>query len=57
MRRVLFLAIPGLVVLVILVGVSAIAMLHGYEVALPGRVLGFPRDHAAHPAFQTEWWY
>jgi predicted secreted hydrolase len=26
-------------------------------VALPGRVFNFPRDHAAHPAFQTEWWY
>jgi len=57
MRRVLFLAVPGLVVLIILVSVSALAMLRGYEVALPGRVLNFPRDHAAHPAFQTEWWY
>jgi predicted secreted hydrolase len=41
----------------VLVGVSALAMLRGYEVALPGRVFNFPRDHAAHPAFQTEWWY
>jgi predicted secreted hydrolase len=57
MRRVLFIAVPGLVVLVVLVGVSAVAMLRGYEVALPGRVFNFPRDHAAHPAFQTEWWY
>jgi predicted secreted hydrolase len=57
MRRVLLIAIPALVVLIMLIGVSAIAMLRGYEVALPGRVLGFPRDHAAHPAFQTEWWY
>jgi predicted secreted hydrolase len=57
MRRSLFLAVPGLVLLALLVSVSAIAMLRGYEVALPGRVLRFPRDHAAHPAFQTEWWY
>ena len=57
MRRMLFIAIPSLVLFGILVGVSAIATLRGYEVALPGRVLSFPRDHAAHPAFQTEWWY
>jgi predicted secreted hydrolase len=57
MRRSMVLAVPGLVVLAILASVSALAMLRGYEVALPGRVLGFPRDHAAHPAFQTEWWY
>lgn len=23
----------------------------------PGLVLSFPRDHGAHPAFRTEWWY
>ncbi|WP_457349596.1 lipocalin-like domain-containing protein [Sphingomonas sp. UYP23] len=23
----------------------------------PGIVLRFPRDHGAHPAFRTEWWY
>jgi predicted secreted hydrolase len=57
MRRMLLIAIPALGVFVILVGVSAIATLRGYEVALPGRVLSFPRDHAAHPTFQTEWWY
>jgi predicted secreted hydrolase len=57
MRRVLFIAIPGLIVVLLIVGVSALATLRGFEVALPGRVLSFPRDHAAHPAFQTEWWY
>lgn len=25
--------------------------------ALPGYVYAFPRDHAAHPEYQTEWWY
>jgi predicted secreted hydrolase len=57
MRRVFFIVIPAFVVLVILVGVSALATRRGYELALPGRVLNFPRDHAAHPTFQTEWWY
>jgi predicted secreted hydrolase len=57
MRRLLFIAIPGLIVVLLIVGVSAIATLRGFEVALPGRVLSFPHDHAADPAFQTEWWY
>jgi predicted secreted hydrolase len=25
--------------------------------ALPGYVYEFPKDHAAHPKFRTEWWY
>ena len=25
--------------------------------ALPARTLVFPRDHGAHPDFQSEWWY
>ena len=25
--------------------------------AMPGYTFGFPRDHASHPAFRTEWWY
>lgn len=57
MRRLLFIAIPALVLISVLVGVSAVATLSGFELALPGRVLNFPKDHAAHPAFQTEWWY
>jgi len=56
MRRVLLIAMPGLVVIILILGVSAIATLRGFEIALPGRVFSFPRDHAAHPAFQTEWW-
>ncbi len=28
-----------------------------YRPALPGWRYEFPRDHASHPAFQTEWWY
>jgi predicted secreted hydrolase len=28
-----------------------------FAYALPGRPIEFPRDHASHPEFQTEWWY
>jgi len=28
-----------------------------FRPALPGYQFSFPRDHGAHPAFQTEWWY
>ena len=30
---------------------------HTFRLALPGYVYEFPRDHAAHPEFRTEWWY
>ncbi|MGQ4807808.1 hypothetical protein NKDENANG_01168 [Candidatus Entotheonellaceae bacterium PAL068K] len=29
----------------------------GFKRAVPGYTLSFPADHAAHPAYQTEWWY
>lgn len=28
-----------------------------YPPVLPGLPLSFPRDHGAHPAWRTEWWY
>lgn len=28
-----------------------------YKRALPGYTWQFPRDHGAHPAYKTEWWY
>ncbi|HSD40586.1 MAG TPA: carotenoid 1,2-hydratase [Burkholderiales bacterium] len=28
-----------------------------YPPVTPGHALQFPRDHGAHPAFRTEWWY
>jgi len=28
-----------------------------YHIAVPGYHYQFPRDHFAHPEFQTEWWY
>ncbi len=28
-----------------------------FQTPQPGRAFRFPRDHGAHPEFQTEWWY
>ncbi len=28
-----------------------------FQMVRPGVQLRFPRDHAAHPAYRTEWWY
>ena len=28
-----------------------------FAAVVPGRALTFPRDHGAHPAYRTEWWY
>ena len=30
---------------------------NGYPDVTPGHALEFPRDHGAHPAYRTEWWY
>lgn len=48
--------------LALLVGMALLmvgseAALLGFKQALPGYTLSFPADHAAHPAYQTEWWY
>ncbi|HMA08041.1 MAG TPA: carotenoid 1,2-hydratase [Ramlibacter sp.] len=43
-RRSLLLAAPGLAAA-------------GTAWSLPSAHLQFPRDHGAHPAFRTEWWY
>lgn len=29
----------------------------GFRLAVAGRPLVFPRDHASHPEYATEWWY
>jgi predicted secreted hydrolase len=29
----------------------------GFRLAVPPYAFAFPADHAAHPAFRTEWWY
>jgi predicted secreted hydrolase len=28
-----------------------------FKIPQPGRIFKFPRDHGAHPAYKTEWWY
>lgn len=34
-----------------------LALAFQYKAALPGYQYQFPRDHASHEAFKTEWWY
>jgi len=50
MKRRAFLASP----LLLAAGAAAATR---YPAVLPGVPLSFPRDHGAHPAFRTEWWY
>ena len=50
MRRRAFLAAP-------LALLARAAVADGYPDVVAGRALEFPRDHGAHPAFRTEWWY
>ncbi len=45
----------GLLVLLLVAPVSAAPF--AYRQALPGYRFEFPRDHASHEAFRTEWWY
>lgn len=45
---------PAVLLLLWLTSESALL---GFKRALPGYTLTFPTDHAAHPDFQTEWWY
>ena len=45
----------GLVMMVALLGTLQAG--DGFRLALPGYRFEFPRDHFAHPDFQTEWWY
>jgi len=50
MKRRAFLASP----LALVAGGASAAQ---YPAVVPGVALAFPRDHGAHPAFRTEWWY
>jgi predicted secreted hydrolase len=51
------LAILGLGAINILPQGLAASPILAYEQALPGYEYQFPRDHAAHPSYKTEWWY
>ena len=50
MRRRAFFASP---LLLVAAGIDAV----DYAPVLPKAALAFPRDHGAHLAFRTEWWY
>ena len=52
----IFLSILFAVVLLTL-PVSSASSSPEYQRALPGYTYQFPRDHASHPSFKTEWWY
>ncbi|MEB3220753.1 MAG: lipocalin-like domain-containing protein [Candidatus Sericytochromatia bacterium] len=47
----------GIGVVAAVLALAAPAAAGGFRPALPGYSYAFPRDHAAHPAFRTEWWY
>ncbi|HYM80677.1 MAG TPA: lipocalin-like domain-containing protein [Candidatus Limnocylindria bacterium] len=51
MRRVAWLTLAALVI------AAAPRTPDGYRMAVPSYRFEFPRDHASHPAFRTEWWY
>lgn len=36
---------------------AAMATAQQWQLALPGYLYQFPRDHFSHPEYQTEWWY
>lgn len=51
-------AVAGIMLLAWCLSLSEVkAALLGFQQALPGYTWSFPADHAAHPAYRTEWWY
>jgi predicted secreted hydrolase len=52
MRRIL-----AVLAALLLAGAADKPVLPDYAVVKPGTAIEFPRDHGAHPAFRTEWWY
>ena len=49
--------LPLLILVLLAAPLAAQTHRDGYRLALPGYEYQFPRDHGAHPEFQTEWWY
>lgn len=47
----------GIVVLLYLLSGLGTPAEGAFRQALPGYRFAFPRDHASHPDFKTEWWY
>lgn len=48
---------PALPLALLLLALCGAAAPPPFQKALPGYRFQFPRDHAAHDAFRTEWWY
>lgn len=46
-----------LISLILLAAFAASASARDFQRALPGYKFSFPRDHAAHKNYKTEWWY
>jgi predicted secreted hydrolase len=46
-----------MIVLLCLLGAGSPDARQAFRQALPGYQFAFPRDHASHPEFKTEWWY
>jgi predicted secreted hydrolase len=40
-----------------LLAIAPLLAVAGWETVVTAPMLQFPRDHGAHPAFHTEWWY
>ena len=55
MRRLCFITL--LIVALFSAGAWATIAPVTYPEVTPGRTLAFPKDHGAHDAFRTEWWY
>ncbi len=49
--------LPVMAVLTACLTIAAAPAPPAYPPVRPGAKLAFPRDHGAHPAFRTEWWY
>ena len=47
----------GISVILCVLGAGATRAEQAFRQALPGYRFVFPRDHASHPDFKTEWWY
>lgn len=48
---------PGSLLITGIPGLPALPGFSGIGTACAADTLSFPRDHGAHPQFQTEWWY
>ncbi len=55
--RKLYLLFGAIITLLLVSGISTAVSQSPFTLALPGYQFHFPRDHASHDTFKTEWWY